>query len=152
MFRDAATEVQWRDIQDFAPCLRPPRTFEGRHPLLNRALVSFVLGLRWQDKVGPDRDRIVQRRALRGILPEAVRNRADKGDGTPRFLRGIRENWDAVVRPLSEGRHLAALGLVDRPAFELGVQRLRHGVMGQDLPVFVAALSLEAWLSVTGAT
>lgn len=93
----------------------------------------------------PDQDRIIQRRALRGILPERIRLRTSKGSGTPPLLRGLRDAWPKL-QPITMGRRLARLDLVRASAFQAACDRLRHGLLADQLRYFIAALSLEIWL------
>jgi hypothetical protein len=51
---------------------------DERAPLVYRPLVELMLGLDWEHLVRPDQDRVVMRRALRGILPEAMRTGAGR--------------------------------------------------------------------------
>ena len=118
---------------------------EERHPLLYRPLVEFMLAVPWEHFVQPGRDRIVQRRATAGLLPDLIRNRRSKASGTAMLQRSMGEHWEAV-RPLTLGRRLGALGLVDPPAFRQACERMRHGVLNKQLRYLAAGLSLEMWL------
>lgn len=145
-FASPAREMHYRQIVrshtllDYSedPC-------ETRHPLLYRPLVEFMLAVPWECKVNAREDRVLQRRALRGVLPEAIRSRGDKTQGMSRILRGLVENWDRA-RALAQGRNLAGLGIVDPAAFRSACERFRHGCFGKHFPHLLAALSLEAWL------
>lgn len=65
-------------------------TLEVRHPLLYRPLVEFMMGIPWDQKFRPGQDRFLQRRALRGILPERVRQRQDKSGPDEALFEGLR--------------------------------------------------------------
>lgn len=151
LFASAAREFQYRNIIAMQPSTTSRlHSWERRHPLLYRPLVEFMLAIPWQHKIAPGEDRVIQRRALRGLVPESIRTRKDKGDHTPIILRGIRENW-SKVRPFIYGERLASLGVVEPKLFQTSWERLRHGLTsttrGTDGPFLVAALSLEMWLS-----
>jgi asparagine synthase (glutamine-hydrolysing) len=49
-----------------------------RHPYLDRRLVEFCLGLPAEQRLRDGWNRLIQRNAMRGILPEAVRQRRSK--------------------------------------------------------------------------
>jgi asparagine synthase (glutamine-hydrolysing) len=125
-------------------------TCETRHPLLYRPLVEYMLSLGWEHKLSPTEDRVIQRRALKGILPEKIRTRRDKGDHTPLIVNGLRDNW-SNVSSIVRGERLGDLGIVEPRAFFAACQRLRHGRVGTpkmaEAPFLLAALSLEVWLS-----
>ena len=87
---------------------------EARLPFLDYRLVEFVLGLPDEHKIGGGLTKRVLREGMRGVLPERVRQRADKlgfvtpeevwmlEQGTPLFRRELRAAVDAaggVVKP-----------------------------------------------------
>lgn len=121
------------------------RAWEFRNPLLNRNLVEFMLGVPDHLKTDADQNRVLQRRALRGLLPDVVIGRSSKGDFTPRFFKGLRRSW-AAWEPLTWGTRLGDLGLLDPAAFRHACIRLREGQAGPQLSFLVAALLLEGWL------
>jgi asparagine synthase (glutamine-hydrolysing) len=145
LYASPARELQYRSIVQTSAVVRFIRVGDERHPLLYRPLVEFVLALPWEHTLRPDQNRVIQRRALRGILPESIRLRTSKASGTHVLLRGLRENWPKV-QTLTLGRRLAALDLVEPSAFQAACERLRHGLLGDQLRYFAAALSLEIWL------
>ncbi|MCC7361000.1 MAG: hypothetical protein IT317_16065 [Anaerolineales bacterium] len=49
-----------------------------RHPYLDRRLIEFCLGLPAEQRLRDGWNRLIQRNAMRGILPEAVRQRRSK--------------------------------------------------------------------------
>ena len=145
LYDSAARERQYRSIVGISHVARFIRLGDERHPLLFRPLVEFALALPWEQLVRPDQDRIIQRRSLRGILPERIRLRTSKGSGPSLLLRGLRESWPKV-QPLTLGRRLARLDLVHAPTFQAACERLSHGLLAHQLRYVVAALSLEIWL------
>ncbi len=145
LYASAARELQYRSIIQTSAVVRFIRIGDERHPLLYRPLVEFMLAVPWEHLVRPGHGRVIQRRALKGILPEGIRRRTSKSSGTHVLLRGLREHW-SKVHTLTLGRRLAELDLVDPPAFQAACERVRHGLLGNHLRYFVAALSLELWL------
>lgn len=83
-------------------------SIESRVPFLTPALVSFLLSLPEEYIIAPDgTSKAVFRRAMRGIVPDAILDRRDKiGFATPelRWLRGA-ESWvDQVLTGEASGR------------------------------------------------
>ena len=134
-------------------CVWRPKSFkwDDRHPLLYRPLVEFMLQVPWELKVSPVEDRVLQRRALRGILPESIRLRTGKTEVEASICQGLRRNW-AIVKPLSSARHLAELGIVEPRGFQRQCEQIRHGYIskatGFALPW--GALIMERWLTLGG--
>ena len=65
---------------------------EGRVPFLDHRLVEFVLSLGTEHKIRHADTKRVMRRAMKGVLPEMVRNRRDKlGFSTPEeiWFKGV---------------------------------------------------------------
>ncbi len=62
---------------------------ELRHPFLDKRLVEFCLALPSDQSFQGGWTRMILRRALRGLLPEAVRWRNGKAHYTPNFARGL---------------------------------------------------------------
>jgi len=151
LYSSAAREYQYHHITQMQPGSSPRvRDWDVRHPLLSRPLVEFMLAISWDEKITPHEDRVIQRRAMKGILPESIRTRKDKGDHTPLILKGVRENW-SLIKPFTSGEHLASVGIVETASFREACERLRHGrIYTPDLtegPLLLAALSLEVWLA-----
>ena len=146
LYDDPARERQYRSILRTANVARFIRVADERQPLLYRPLVEFALALPWEHLLRPDQDRVIQRRSLRGILPERIRLRTSKGSNTSSLLlRGLRESWPKL-QPLTFGRRLAQLDLVQPQPFQAACERLRHGLVADQLRYITAALSLEIWL------
>jgi len=69
---------------------------EMRHPFFDRRLVEFCLSLPRDQKVRDGWTRFVMRRALGGILPEAIRWRRDKSNLGHNFARSLLKDSDAI--------------------------------------------------------
>ncbi|MGQ0568762.1 MAG: asparagine synthase-related protein [Armatimonadota bacterium] len=117
---------------------------EYRHPLLDRRLLEFMLSVPHELRTTADRDRVLQRRALVGLLPEAVRLRRSKGSNQGAFDEGLRRSrpWFEL---LTRDPRLAELGLVDLAKWRTAVERARFGVY-ESTPHFLVAASAECWL------
>jgi asparagine synthase (glutamine-hydrolysing) len=145
LYGSPAREMLYRGITRISSTRRFITVGDERHPLLYRPLIEFVLALPWEHLVQPETDRVIQRRALRGILPEPIRTRLTKDTATHSLLRGVREGW-SNISDVVQGRRIAQLGLVEPAAFRSACEQLRHGLIGNHLRYLIAALSLEMWL------
>ncbi len=77
-------------------------SLEGRVPLLNSDLVEYATHLPLSMKLSGLRSKFLLKRALRGILPDAILNRPKKGFGIPvaHWLRGpLKEQMLSVLSP-----------------------------------------------------
>jgi asparagine synthase (glutamine-hydrolysing) len=120
-----------------------------RHPLLYRPLVEFALRLPPELRARPYAHRWVLREALRGILPEKVRQRVGK-PGTGDVLAWSLATHRAQLAGLLREPMLAELGLVDaaklRAAFDVAPFRTLNG---EDVHSTVhSTLTVEAWLQI----
>lgn len=64
-------------------------SIESRHPFLDRRLVEFCLAIPSDQKFDKGFGRVVMRRGLQNILPEAIQKRGDKANMSPAFISGI---------------------------------------------------------------
>lgn len=119
---------------------------DERHPLLYRPLVEFLLSLDWKDQTRPMESRLIMRRALEGILPEAVRVGKADGQHGASLLEGFQRTWPRIEHLLT-GACLADLGIVEKRAFRRAIESLRAGNNGQQQQYLLTALYLEMWLS-----
>jgi asparagine synthase (glutamine-hydrolysing) len=77
-------------------------SLEGRVPLLNNDFVEYALGLPLDMKLRGLRSKFLFKRALRGLLPDAILRRPKKGFGIPvaEWFRGpLREQMLSVLSP-----------------------------------------------------
>ena len=77
-------------------------SLEGRVPLLNNDFVEYATHLPLSMKLRGLRSKFLLKRALRGILPDAILNRPKKGFGIPvaHWLRGpLKEQMLSVLSP-----------------------------------------------------
>lgn len=89
--------LHWEDRDSMA------HSIEARVPFLDYRLVEFVLGLPDEHKIAGGMTKRVLREAMRGLLPERVRNRVDKmGFVTPEEVWLREESPDLFRRALHE--------------------------------------------------
>jgi len=77
---------------------------EPRYPFFDKRLVEFCLALPPTQKFGGNRTRVVMRRALDDIYPDAIAARTDKTSLQPNFEHGLferdREALDSLLRDM----------------------------------------------------
>jgi asparagine synthase (glutamine-hydrolysing) len=62
---------------------------EVRHPFMDKRLIEFCLSLPSEQKLSQGWSRMIVRRGLANLLPEAIQWRGGKTNLTPNFLRGL---------------------------------------------------------------
>ncbi|MGB6206431.1 asparagine synthase-related protein [Mycobacterium sp.] len=118
--------------------------YRWRYPLLYRPLVEFMYSLPWQQQVNSGQDRLLQRRALTGILPEQIRTRRTKSGPAQAIYDGLAANRE-VYELLTDRPLIAQRGYVDRAAWRAAMEAAPFGVV-RSAAAFEAAVSLEIWL------
>jgi len=120
------------------------QSFAYRNPLLYRPLVEFFFAIPPQQRLEPDLDRSLQRRALAGILPERVRKRRGKRGAQEAYFEGLRRAhaWLDILRqrPLVVER-----GYVDERRWLETVEQARFG-RANTMRHFLVTATLECWL------
>jgi asparagine synthase (glutamine-hydrolysing) len=142
-FRSDARERVYR----WTLCFIPYRGWlpDERLPFAYRPLVEFVLGLDWDHIVRPNEERLLMRRSLRDILPEAVQTGRSQLAFSAALLEGLRAAWPRISRYVT-GDQLAALGVVERKPFQSALEAMRAGYWGVNTRIAMTALYLETWL------
>ncbi|HEY0395070.1 MAG TPA: asparagine synthase-related protein [Candidatus Elarobacter sp.] len=118
--------------------------FSFRAPLLYRPLVEFFFAAAPEHRAQPDGDRALQRAALRGILPEAIRARGGKRGAEQSFFDGLGSpaSWLPLLR---SGSALAERGYVDAARWRQAVETARFGVAGT-MHQLVLTATIDFWL------
>ena len=110
---------------------------EQRHPLLDRRLAEFCLSLPSAQKFGQGQTRQVFRRAMRGVLPDSIRNRGSKSSPAyslvQTILRDDRQRLDECL--LGDTERLRSY--VDLPAVQQAYRRV-CAVPNPDLTIWPA--------------
>ena len=125
-----------------------PFGIEGRYPFFDRRLAEYCLSLPADQKLADGYSRMVARRAMEGILPEAVRWRAGKGAPGLHIIAALRANspeWADFF-----GRDAAAV----EKWVDVDALRKTHGALTSGRPVDLkaavrlwSAAALGRWLS-----
>ncbi len=140
-FRGAFDAARYQALDLLAACAG----VEWRAPFLDRRVVEFLLHLPDRLRARGGRDRWLLREAMRGRLPERVRERPDKSYVAELYHRGFRERERAKLEALLADPLLGRLPYVD-------VGALRHQVCEywdgkyDDNSYFQRPLALEIWL------
>jgi len=134
----------WMISFAMTPAQQRRTNVELRAPLLYRPLVEFMYRIPWEQKLQPRCDRYLQRRALKGVLPEIVRRRAGKASGNPTLVEGLRRSRDWVDF-LCDSPLMAERGIVDADAWRQAVRQASVGQTHGDR-YFLACVAVEAWL------
>jgi len=135
-------ELIWRS--GFSPADDRDQPFAFRYPLFYRPLVEFMLAIPWEQKIRPGLDRHLQRRALKGILPEPIRQRLDKRGPAEAETAGLR-NGSPWTELLLNRPHVVERGYVDANLWREAVNRARFGGIAS-MRHFLATATLEVWL------
>jgi asparagine synthase (glutamine-hydrolysing) len=120
---------------------------EMRCPFLYRPLVEFCLRLPREFRIESATKKWVMREAMRGVLPEAVRTRRDKGAISGRTRWSLSREGTTIGHILKSSI-LAELDCIDLAKVRKAIERARTG----DVTVLFAVtrtLALEFWLQVT---
>jgi asparagine synthase (glutamine-hydrolysing) len=72
-------------------------SIEVRHPFMDKRLVEFCLALPPEQKLNNGWSRVVMRRAMAGILPEAIRWRGGKASMEENFEQGLINTDKALI-------------------------------------------------------
>lgn len=118
--------------------------FEATYPYLHRPLVEFMQAIPPEERALPDQSRLLMRSALKGILPETILNRRDKGIGTEAFYRNVAREWPRI-RAILEHSQVCERGYVDSTQLQLAFNRARNGLEPRAAEL-AKTLSLELWL------
>jgi hypothetical protein len=103
-----------------------------------------MLSLPSKQKFNPETNRFLQRRAVKSVLPEALRLRSDKTTFDQPFYEGLRMGkiWTSL---LTMSPRVAELGIVDPAKWNDAVAQAKLG-RTHSLAQFQAVATLEIWL------
>jgi len=113
---------------------------EQRHPFYDVRLIEYCVALPGHLKRSNGWDRYVLRRAMRGLLPNAIRWRPDKANLSPSFYRNLHLHDAERLRALPSSSALT-------PFVDTGA--LRRAVEQRNAALAWHALALDAWLQRT---
>lgn len=118
---------------------------EERFPFLHRPLVEFCLSIPFDQLCRPGDGRSLHRRALRGVLPEAVRLRRDKRGPDEALVRALGQRWPEVEALFGPEARVFRRHIVDPDSFRASLEQSRFGVEAE-LNSVRRVLEVELWL------
>ena len=123
--------------------MRRLQRVEIRLPYLHRPLIEFMQAIPKEQRARPGETRSLQRRALRGIVPDEILNRKGKGNPIEALSRALcREH--ARLRQLLMNSYVARHGYVNQEALIKGFEKTKYGDM-RSMEIF-RVIPLEFWL------
>jgi len=122
---------------------------ESRHPFFDKRLVEFCLSLPTRHKIRDGWTRIVLRQAMKGVLPEGLRQRPDKSNLEHNFVRSLRPGGKDLAGALAgltqgQGRYW------DATALEEAISRYNREPAARDALLLCLAAGFAAWEQQTG--
>lgn len=114
------------------------------HPLIDHRLIEFAAALPTEQTFSAGVRKVILRRAMRGLLPDAILDRREKIYPNGIAHRGLRERETAKVWALMTNMRAAEMGFVDEARLREEYQRYLDGKTQSTL--FWHTLTLEAWL------
>lgn len=139
-------EALRRQLACTAPCASPP--YERRYPFLDRDLLTFLYAVPREQLVRPNQRRSLQRRALRGLVPQEILDRKRKAFVERAPIQKICRAWPNLVA-MVEDMKAVSLGIVDRERFLSALKEAAEGRAYSVIPVERAVL-IESWLQHLG--
>ena len=116
-----------------------------RNPWLYLPFVEFMAATPWAEKLRAGSDRTLQRRALKGTLPERVRLRDGKRVPSQAFFGGLRRS-DSWARLLTDRPNIVERGYVDGDRWREAVTLAQNGYCNSPSG-FIQACVLESWFA-----
>ncbi|WP_326557173.1 asparagine synthase-related protein [Micromonospora sp. NBC_01796] len=112
-------------------------------PMLDDRVLEAALAVRVEDRVSPGRYKPVLTAALRGVVPEPVLARRNKGEFSAEMYAGVQRNLRALL-DVTDDLRLARLGLVDADLMRAELLRPQPDL--SRLRFLEATLAYENWL------
>jgi asparagine synthase (glutamine-hydrolysing) len=118
-------------------------SIESRVPFLDHRLVEFAARLPDRLKLRGFTTKYVLRRAMRGLVPDAILERRKMGFPVP-FARWMRDEWNQLACEVLLDRRSRERGIVDAPAVFRLLRDHREGTCDGGNAIW-ALLNLEIW-------
>jgi len=126
-------------------------SLEPRYPFFDRRLMEFCLALPPEQKLHQGWTRVVMRRAMDQILPDAVRWRVGKADLSPNFKRRLWDRDRDLLDDVIVNDPQVIEDYVDVSALRDAYRRYASQPMAEDDALTVySAVTLALWLRRTG--
>ena len=131
-------------------CVSSAFGIESRHPYFDKRLVEFCLSLPARQKIRDGWTRVIQREAMRGVLPEALCDRPDKSNLEHNFTVSLKhagsvlpQAIESLAKPAGAGGHG---GYADVAKLEQALARYRTAPKSNDALLLYLAAGFAAWL------
>ncbi|RPI57046.1 MAG: asparagine synthetase B [Acidobacteria bacterium] len=119
-------------------------------PFLDRDLIEFVMGVPGASLAQDGVPKALLRRALSGMVPDAVLQRRTKGDFTADVNEASRRDYPAIMKMLGPDALVAQFGYVDTEKLTRGLTALEGALEGSASCVaswrLAELVALELWL------
>jgi asparagine synthase (glutamine-hydrolysing) len=122
------------------------RGMDVAFPFLDRDLVSFLISIPGEILVSEGVPKAILRKAMRGILPDAVANRSWQADYSGFALEGLRRDFSAATAVLKHQSLAASLQFINADRVNAELQRNGTAVASEFLYEMPALTALELWL------
>lgn len=145
--RTIVNALTWSSILETMPNNHPPLLFryEYRFPFLDRDLVEYLFRVPLSQLSRPGRRRYMMRRALQGVVPNAVLERPRKGFVIRAPLTLLRDRRPEIAA-LFETRAKPMELLVDVAAFQRALDVIGRGAELRWLSGAMRTISLAIWM------
>ncbi len=138
----ATVEALRRQLTCDHPSAEP--LYEERYPFLDRDLLEFLFAVPRKQLVRPGQRRSLMRRALAGIVPDALLNRRRKAYVARGSLASVSRQAASLAPPGSQ-MVSASFGMVDGTKLANVLEKARWGQMVPTVNL-IRTLQLEKWL------
>jgi asparagine synthase (glutamine-hydrolysing) len=140
-------EDGWFSVMETLPHLFPQVLScpEFRYPFLDKDLVNFLFSVPREQIVRPGRRRSLMRRALVGIVPEAILERRRKAFQLRAPIAAVQHARSKLERLLADSE-LTKAGLIDIDTLRLALGRVAEGEV-QWHQALLKTIAFELWLT-----
>jgi asparagine synthase (glutamine-hydrolysing) len=122
-----------------------PFPIERRYPYLDQSLVEFLLGVPFDQLFRSGTRRSLMRRALVGMVPREILERATKASVSRCYSLSLQKHWGTVAAAFKSSLS-AQLGYVDPAEVRKALEAMRIGNMPPYFIRLLKVVSLELWL------
>lgn len=149
-FTSNTTRVYWQNISNSIRiasfnAIRVCLGTTPSYPFLDRRLVQFMLATPVDLKRNGPQTRVLHRRALAGLLPEAIATRTSKVSGSGFVCRAIAREWSSLLSLFTGECRTERLGLTQPARIREALIRARDGTEPRMIEL-LRTIAVEVWL------
>ncbi len=115
---------------------------EERHPFHDRRLYEFLMALPAEQLARDFRRKYILRNAMRGLVPDSVLARRDKGDFSILFIRALEKMGG---ERFFDSMTLESAGWIDRPKFQAAYRNLIKNYQHSNMWPLWTVFAIELW-------